>query len=60
MDIAGSTRLVVHHEPETVLGVVQCFAELVSDIALAHRGHVKDFEGAGDQRIGAEPARLVR
>ena len=47
VDIVGSTRLVVHHEPETVLGVVQCFAELVSDIALAHRGHVKDFEGDG-------------
>lgn len=46
-DIAGSTRLVLHHEPETVLGLVQCFDELVSDIALAHRGHVKDFEGDG-------------
>lgn len=47
VDIAGSTRLVVHHEPETVLGVVQCFTGLVSDIALAHRGRVKDFEGDG-------------
>jgi class 3 adenylate cyclase len=46
-DIVGSTRLVVHHEPETALGVVQCFAELVSTIALAHHGQVKDFEGDG-------------
>jgi class 3 adenylate cyclase len=47
VDIAGSTRLVVRHAPETVLAVVQCFAELVADIALAHRGRVKDFEGDG-------------
>ena len=46
-DIAGSTRLVVRHPPETVLGVVQCFAELVAEIALAHGGQVKDFEGDG-------------
>jgi class 3 adenylate cyclase len=47
VDIAGSTRLVVRHPPETVLGVVQCFAELVTDIALTHGGRVKDFEGDG-------------
>ena len=47
VDIAGSTRLVARHAPETVLAVVQCFAGLVADIALAHRGHVKDFEGDG-------------
>jgi class 3 adenylate cyclase len=47
VDIAGSTRLVVRHPPETMLGVVQCFDELVTDIALAHRGQVKDFEGDG-------------
>ena len=47
VDIAGSTRLVLRHPPETVLGVVQCFAELVTDIALRHRGRVKDFEGDG-------------
>jgi class 3 adenylate cyclase len=63
-DIAGSTRLVVHHEPETVLGVVQCFAELVSDIALTHRGHVKDFEGDGallyfDSAVDAAEAALA-
>jgi class 3 adenylate cyclase len=47
VDIAGSTRLVVRHEPETVLRVVQCFAQMVVDIAVAHRGRVKDFEGDG-------------
>jgi class 3 adenylate cyclase len=47
VDIAGSTRLVVRHSPETMLGVVQCFAALVTDIALRHRGRVKDFEGDG-------------
>ncbi|HWO72581.1 MAG TPA: adenylate/guanylate cyclase domain-containing protein, partial [Dehalococcoidia bacterium] len=45
VDIAGSTRLIARHPPETVLGVVQCFAGLVADIALAHGGQVKDFEG---------------
>ena len=47
VDIAGSTRLVVRHPPETVLGVVQRFAELVTDIALRDGGRVKDFEGDG-------------
>jgi class 3 adenylate cyclase len=47
VDIAGSTGLVVRHPPETVLGVVQCFAGLVTDLALAHDGRVKDFEGDG-------------
>lgn len=47
VDIAGSTRLVVHHPPETVLGLVQCFSELVADMALVHGGRVKDFEGDG-------------
>jgi hypothetical protein len=47
VDIAGSIRLLVHYPPETVLGVVRCFMDLVSDVALAHHGHVKDFEGDG-------------
>jgi class 3 adenylate cyclase len=47
VDIAGSTRLVVHHPAETMLGVVQCFAELVTATAGAHGGRVKDFEGDG-------------
>ena len=47
VDIAGSTRLLVHHPPETVLGVVQCFMTLVTQVVSAHDGRVKDFEGDG-------------
>jgi class 3 adenylate cyclase len=47
VDIAGSTSLLVHHAPEVVLGVVQDFMTLVSEVASAHAGTVKDFEGDG-------------
>lgn len=47
VDIAGSTRLLEHHPPETVLGLVQRFMRLVTDVALAYCGDVKDFEGDG-------------
>src|SRR5512143_778685 len=47
VDIAGSTSLLVHHAPEVVLGVVQGFMTLVSEVASAHAGTVKDFEGDG-------------
>jgi adenylate cyclase len=47
VDMAGSTRLVIRHAPETVLGVVRCFATLVTEVAGAHGGRVKDFEGDG-------------
>ncbi len=47
VDIAGSTSLLVHHPPEIVLGVVQGFLSLVTEIASAHAGMVKDFEGDG-------------
>jgi class 3 adenylate cyclase len=47
VDIAGSTSLLVHHSPETVLGVVQCFMRLVTDVAYACSGNVKDYEGDG-------------
>ena len=66
VDIAGSTRLVVHHPPETVLGVVQCFTALVTEIARAHEGRVKDFEGDGvllyfdSARRAAEAALAIR
>jgi len=63
-DIAGSTRLVMHHDPEKVLGAFRCFSELVSEIALARRGHVKDFEGDGvllyfDSAVDAAEAALA-
>ena len=47
VDIAGSTSLLVHHPPEVVLGVVQGFMTLVTELASAHAGTVKDFEGDG-------------
>jgi class 3 adenylate cyclase len=47
VDIAGSTSLLIHHPPEVVLGVVQGFLSLVTEVASAHAGTVKDFEGDG-------------
>ncbi len=47
VDIAGSTSLLVHHPPEVVLGVVQGFMTLVTEVGSAHAGTVKDFEGDG-------------
>jgi class 3 adenylate cyclase len=47
VDIAGSTSLLIHHPPEVVLGVVQGFMALVTEVASAHAGTVKDFEGDG-------------
>ena len=45
VDIAGSTSLLMHHPPEVVLGVVQGFMTLVTEVTPAHAGTVKDFEG---------------
>ena len=47
VDIAGSTRLLAHHPPERVLAGVQRFMRLVTEVALAYCGDVKDFEGDG-------------
>jgi class 3 adenylate cyclase len=47
VDIAGSTRWLARHPPETVLAVVQRFMRLVTEVALAYCGDVKDFEGDG-------------
>jgi class 3 adenylate cyclase len=47
VDIAASTSLLVQHPPETVLEVVQCFMRLVTDVAYACAGAVKDYEGDG-------------
>jgi class 3 adenylate cyclase len=47
VDIAGSTSLLIHHPPEVVLGVVQGFMTLVTEVASSHAGTVKDFEGDG-------------
>lgn len=60
VDIAGSTSLLVHHPPEVVLGVVQGFMTLVTEIASAHAGTVKDFEGDGALLYFASTKNAVR
>jgi len=59
-DIAGSTSLLVHHPPEVVLGVVQRFMSLVTEVASAHAGTVKDFEGDGALLYFASTENAVR
>jgi class 3 adenylate cyclase len=60
VDIAGSTSLLVHHPPEVVLGVVQGFMGLVTEVAFAHAGSVKDFEGDGALIYFASAKNAVR
>lgn len=47
VDIADSTSTILRHPPEVALAVVQRFTRMVTDIALAYRGDVKDYEGDG-------------
>jgi class 3 adenylate cyclase len=47
VDIADSTRMVVRQAPEVALAITQRFMRLVTEIALAHCGDVKDYEGDG-------------
>jgi class 3 adenylate cyclase len=47
VDIAESTVAVATQLPETTLAQVQHFMEVVTEIALAHCGDVKDYEGDG-------------
>ena len=47
VDIADSTATVLHQPPEVALALVQRFMEIVTEIALAHCGDVKDYEGDG-------------
>ena len=66
VDIAGSTRLLAHHPAETVLACVQRFMRLVTEVALAYCGDVKDFEGDGallyfeSSSEAVEAARAIR
>ncbi len=60
VDIAGSTNLLVHHPAEIVLGVVQGFMTLVTEVAFAHAGTVKDFEGDGALLYFASMKNAVR
>jgi class 3 adenylate cyclase len=47
VDIAGSTVLLLDRPPEAVLERFQRFMRLVTEVALAHCGDVKDYEGDG-------------
>ena len=47
VDIADSTVTVVNQPSEVALKLVQQFMEVVTDVALAHCGDVKDYEGDG-------------
>jgi len=47
VDIADSTRTVLRQPPEKALALVQRVMSIVTDVALAHCGDVKDYEGDG-------------
>jgi class 3 adenylate cyclase len=47
VDMADSTATVANELPEVALAHVQSFMEVVTDIAIAHCGDVKDYEGDG-------------
>jgi class 3 adenylate cyclase len=47
VDVADSTSTILHQPPEVALAAVQHFMRVVTDVALAHCGDVKDYEGDG-------------
>ncbi|HEV8717099.1 MAG TPA: adenylate/guanylate cyclase domain-containing protein [Candidatus Binatia bacterium] len=47
VDLADSTKTILRQPPERALATVQRVMEVVTDIALAHCGDVKDYEGDG-------------
>ncbi|MCS6925790.1 MAG: adenylate/guanylate cyclase domain-containing protein [Candidatus Binatia bacterium] len=47
VDIADSTAVVLHQPPEVALALVQSFMAVVTEVALAYCGDVKDYEGDG-------------
>ena len=47
VDLADSTRMMVRQPPTQALHLIQRFTEIVTDIAVAHCGDVKDYEGDG-------------
>jgi class 3 adenylate cyclase len=47
VDLADSTRMLVRQPPSQALRMIQRFTEMVTDIAVAHCGDVKDYEGDG-------------
>jgi class 3 adenylate cyclase len=47
VDLADSTRLVLRQPADKTLALVQRFMTIVTEVALAHCGDVKDYEGDG-------------
>jgi class 3 adenylate cyclase len=60
VDLADSTRLLVQQSPTQALLLMQRFTELVTDIAVAHCGDVKDYEGDGALLYFASIAHATR
>lgn len=47
VDIADSTSTILRHPPEVALALLQRFMAATTEVALAHGGDVKDYEGDG-------------
>ena len=47
VDLADSTRMLTRQPPTQALHLIQRFTEMVTEIAVAHCGDVKDYEGDG-------------
>ncbi|NOT58225.1 MAG: adenylate/guanylate cyclase domain-containing protein [Deltaproteobacteria bacterium] len=60
VDLANSTRILSRQPPTHALTLIQHFTELVTDIAVAHCGDVKDYEGDGALLYFASIAHATR
>jgi class 3 adenylate cyclase len=60
VDLADSTKVILHQPPERALATVQRFMEVVTNVALAHCGDVKDYEGDGALLYFASIAQAAR
>ena len=60
VDLADSTRMVVRQPPSQALRLIQRFTRTVTDIAVAHCGDVKDYEGDGALLYFASIAHATR
>lgn len=60
VDIADSARAIVRQPLEAALVIIQRFTRLVTEIALAHCGDVKDYEGDGALLYFRSTAQAVR
>src|SRR5262245_54674776 len=60
VDLADSTKTILRQPPERALAIVQRFMEVVTEVALAHCGDVKDYEGDGALLYFASIAQAAR